>query len=261
MSIYQIISSGLSARRHQIDTVANNIANISTTGFKATRLVLQDRRYQQSPYLGGSSPDDPAAAESLRLGSGAMIAGAQLLLDQGALRETGRSLDLAIQGAGYFHVEQGAGRTAFTRDGSFHTDANGYLMTATGDRLVPPVAIPADAVRIEVRQDGQVLVERGQPGAPQAVGHIQLTTFANPAGLMALGGNLFGATAAAGPARAGAAGTEGRGTIHGGALETSNVDFAAEMTRLVQAQRAYQMNLRLLQTWDEMAGMAASLRR
>lgn len=261
MSISQVISSGLAARRHQIDTVANNIANMSTTGFKAMRLVLQDRHYQQTPYLGGASRETPAELEALRLGSGAMIAGAQLLLDQGALRETGRALDIAIQGAGFFQVQAGEGRVAYTRDGAFHTDREGYLVTAAGARLVPPVAVPPDAVRIEVRPDGQVLAERGQPGAPEPVGTIALTMFPNPAGLLALGGNLFGATDAAGPAQTGPAGSEARGTLQAGALEGSNVDFAAEMTRLVQAQRAYQMNLRLLQTWDEMTGLAASLRR
>lgn len=249
-------ASGLLAQRHNMDVIANNIANLSTTAYKKSRVNLADAGQEilaQVQLPGAEYPVDVIA------GGGVTVAASQLMFSQGHLRETGNVWDLAIAGPGFFQLALPDGRAAYTRDGSFRIDAQGRLGTSNGFLVDPPVTIPLGAEGVQI--DGSGIVTAAVDGQPIEVGRISLAVFPSPEGLIPVGHNLFAASEASGQAQIDQPGVGGRGQVMTGVLEASNVDLAEEMTRLMEAQRAYQLSIKALQTADEMLGLANNLRR
>ncbi|MEW5762018.1 MAG: flagellar hook-basal body complex protein [Bacillota bacterium] len=255
--MYALLGIGrtaLCAQQVRLDVAAHNIANVNTTAFKAGRPCFADLVY------GRLAPDvvplAPAAGEA-QVGTGAAVAATLRDPAQGALLATGRALDLAIEGEGFFGVTTPGGETLYTRDGTFYLDAAGRLVNAAGYPVLPEVAV-AEGGEVTVAPDGAVTVVNPD-GSMEEAGRLALFTFANPDGLEARGGNLFAATGASGEAREAAPGENGAGSIQSGRLEAANVDLAAEMTGLILAQRAYQAAARTIQAADEMWGEANDL--
>ncbi len=258
-------ATGMLAQQLNVDTVANNLANINTTGFKASRLEFQDLIYQHLPSPGSVQGGQPPAA-LLQVGHGVQPVATQRLFSQGSLEPTDNPLDLAIQGRGFFQVELPGGTRAYTRDGSFKLDAEGNLVTSNGYRLVleDGEEVPLEADALEVAADGTITaVVRDDDGevTRTEIGRINLATFINPAGLQAMGQNLFLATPASGEPETARPGEGGVGYIQQGYLEASNVNVVQEMVALIVAQRAYEMNSKAIQASDEMMGLANNLRR
>jgi flagellar basal-body rod protein FlgG len=248
---------GMIAQQTNIDTIANNMANINTAGFKKSRAEFQDLLYAevQRPMQGLST--------GLMVGQGTRVSGIQRILAGGGMQVTGNPYDLAIQGSGYFRVQQEDGSVAYTRDGSFHLDGEGQLVTAQGGLVLGengPIKVPAEAKTAAVNADGGVVWSDAKNQNTEA-GKVSLALFANPSGLTAAGDNLFLESAASGQAQGTAAGQQDAGRLSQGYLEASNVEAAEEMINLMQAQRAYQLNSRVIQSADEMLGMANNLRR
>ncbi|MDI6710339.1 MAG: flagellar hook-basal body protein [Bacillota bacterium] len=250
-------TAGLLAQQIRVDIAANNVANVQTTGFKAGRASFGD-------LLSGRLekeivPLDGGAAQA-QVGAGAGLTATLRDFAPGMPLETGRPLDLAIEGEGFFAVDRAdGGERLYTRDGTFYIDAEGNLVTAGGDPVAPGIQVPEGALEVSVRPDGTVTA-LGAEGEPEELGRLNLYTFPNPGGLEARGGNLFAATAAGGEATEGLPGEDGMGTLRSGRLESSNVDLAAEMVTLIEAYRAFQVNARMVQTSDDMWGQANRLR-
>ena len=253
-------ATGMSAQQMNIDTIANNLANVNTTGFKRTRIDFQDLMYQQM-RLAGAPTQDNQNPTGLQVGLGVRAASTQKIFSQGVFEQTDNPLDVVIEGDGFFQVKQPDGSTAYTRDGSFKKDAAGGLVTSDGYPLEPAIVIPPDATSIAIAADGTVSVTQPGSDTPNQVGQLTLAKFANPAGLTSLGRNLFAATGASGQAGTGGAGTEGYGTISQGFLEKSNVNVVEEMVNLISAQRAYEVNSKVIQGSDRMLEIAAGLSR
>jgi len=246
-------ASGMSAQQMNLDNIANNLANSSTTGFRGSRLQFQDLMYQSVIAPGSAATAQTTVPDGLQIGLGTRVASTEMLQTQGDAVNTGNPLDVMIQGQGFFQVQMPSGEIAYTRDGSFHLDQNRTLVTANGNQLQPTVTIPADALTVNIGSDGTVSVtEPGQTQASQ-VGTIQLANFPNPGGLTALGGNLFSPTTASGQAVVGTAGgADGLGTIQQGMLEQSNVDVVDQFIQMILTQRSYESNSRVVQAADEM---------
>lgn len=257
--LFRSAVTGVRAQQLALDTIANNLANVSTTGYKRVRASFSDLLYER--LQAGRVPDPEAAPAPVRVGGGTRADDTTRLLHQGALQETGRVLDLAIVGEGFFAVRTPEGQPAYTRDGTLSIDADGRLTTAQGDLVEPAVVLPEDLDSLRIDERGTIYGTRAGSAEELTLGQLQLTRFTNPAGLAALGGNRFAATPNSGPAEPALPGEGGRGQVASGFLEASNVDIGAEMTSMVQAQRAYQINLKALQTIDEMTGQALQLRR
>lgn len=257
--IFRSAVTGVRAQQVALDVLANNLANVSTTGYKGARADFRDLLYER--LRAGRVGDPTAPANPAEVGGGARADVITRLFSQGALQETGRVLDLAIQGDGFFQVRTAGGQTAYTRDGAVQIDATGRLTTGAGDLIDPPVTLPEDLESLYIDQNGAIRGTRAGGAGELTLGQIQLARFTNPAGLSAVGGNLFVATANSGAPQTGNPGVNGSGTLASGYLEASNVDVGAEMTAMVQAQRAYQLNLKAVQTLDEMTGQALQLRR
>lgn len=252
-------ASGMLAQQLSVDSLANDLANVNTTGYKQDRVEFADLVYR--PVHEGGMPVDrpqaPAAAPSL--GAGVKVAAIAKDFSQGTLVNTGDPLSLAIQGEGFFAVYGPGGERFLTRDGNFHRDGDGYLVNAGGYYLDVPFTLPAGAEKITITGDGTVTATIN--GETWFLGEINLYNVPNPAGLEAAGDNLFRETAASGAAAAGRPGTAGLGIIRSGYLEAANVDLAATMTRMILAQRAYELNSRAVRVADEMWGLANNLRR
>jgi len=246
-------ASGMLAQQLNLDNIANNLANASTSGFRGTRLQFQDLIYQEMVVPGSAATQQTTVSTGLQIGLGTRATASEVLQTQGDLDNTGNSLDLAIQGAGFFQVKQTNGETAYTRAGSFHLDQQGNVVTASGDPLEPSVTIPAGATSISVGSDGTVTVSMpGQTNAQQ-VGSIQLATFPNPGGLLANGNNMFTPTTASGDPIVGApGGSEGLGTLQQGMLENSNINVVDEFIQMIVTQRAYESNSKVVQAADQM---------
>lgn len=248
--------SGLLAQKYNLDVIANNIANVSTPGYKKARAVFVDAAYETESAI--PLPDGTPTIPEARLGTGVRLVASQRLFAPGNLRETDNPWDLAIAGDGFFQVVLPDGRRAYTRDGSFQIDGEGRLATLEGFLGDPPVVIPIGTENVSVAEDGTI---RGTlKDQPILLGNVQIVTFPNAEGLLTIGHNLFVPTDASGQALDAPAGGEW-GQIMSGVLEESNVDMAEEMTRAIEAQRAYQMSIKVLQTADEMLGLANNLRR
>jgi flagellar basal-body rod protein FlgG len=246
-------ASGMLAQQLNLDNIANNLANASTVGFRGTRLQFQDLIYQEMVVPGSAATQQTTVSAGLQIGLGTRAAASEVLQTQGDFDNTGNSLDLAIQGAGFFQVKLTSGEIAYTRAGSFHLDQQGNIVTANGDPLQPSVAIPNGATSISVGSDGTITVTMpGQTNAQQ-VGTIQLANFPNPGGLLANGNNLFTPTTASGDPIVGTpGGTEGMGTLQQGMLEDSNVNVVDQFIQMIVTQRAYESNSKVVQVADQM---------
>ena len=259
--ILDIGSTGMMAQQLNVEVISNNVANMTTTGYKRQRAEFQDLLYQTKIRPGSTSSDaGDTVPTGIQQGLGVKAGSVYRINEQGALQMTGNELDMAITGNGYFQIALPSGETAYTRDGSFQMNQNGELVSSEGYRLEPNISIPADALDITINKSGEVLVKIEGQTALTNVGQIQTVVFANSAGLDAIGDNLFLETSASGTATTGSPNTDGFGGIEQGALEGSNVDVVNEITSLIQAQRAYEMNSKIIQTGDEMMSTVTQLR-
>jgi len=246
-------ASGMSAQQLNLDNIANNLANSSTTGFRGSRLEFQDLMYQSIVAPGSAATAQTTIPDGLQIGLGTRVASSEVLQTQGDAVNTGNPLDVMIQGQGFFQVQMPSGEIAYTRDGSFQLDQNRTLVTSNGDQIQPTITIPADALTINVGSDGTVSVTEPNQAQAAQVGSIQLANFPNPGGLTALGGNLFTPTTASGQAVVGTpGGADGLGTVQQGMLEQSNVDVVEQFIQMIMTQRTYESNSKVVQAADEM---------
>ncbi len=247
-----ISKTGLSAQDRNLATIANNLANAATVGFKRDRAVFEDLLYQIKRQPGAQSSESSQLPSGMQIGTGVRVVGTQKQFTEGNLQVTEQALDWAINGRGFFQVLLPDGNIGYTRNGQFHLDDQGNIVDVNGFALDPAIAIPADAVRITVSKDGIVdATIAGQPGVTQ-IGQVQPVDFINPAGLEAIGANLFIETAASGSPQTGTPGQGGLGQIEQGSLEASNVDVVEEMVNMITTQRVYEMNSKVLSTADQM---------
>jgi flagellar basal-body rod protein FlgG len=261
MRSLSIAATGMLAQQLNVEVISNNIANMTTTGFKRQRAEFQDLLYQNLERIGAQSSDQGTIVPSgVQVGVGVKTAAVYRITEQGNLSKTDNTFDLAVQGKGFFRVLLPSGSEAYTRAGSFQVSAEGQLVTPDGYVVQPAIAIPQDAVDVAINSNGEVQVKLDGQTAPQTVGQLDLATFFNEAGLEAIGDNLLLETPASGAATVGAPGSPGIGTILQGFLETSNVNAVSEITALIQAQRAYEMNSRVITTSDEMLRASTQLR-
>jgi flagellar basal-body rod protein FlgG len=247
-----IAKTGLDAQQTKLSTIANNLANASTAGFKKSRAVFEDLLYQNVRQVGAQSSADTQLPSGLMLGLGVRTVATEKLFNQGNLVETGNAFDMAIEGRGFFEVLMPDGSQAFTRDGSFQVDAQGQLVTSSGYVVQPAITIPEGAQSISVAADGTVSVVIPGSSIATQVGNLQVTDFINPAGLQPLGKNLFAETASSGTPSAGNPGLNGLGTIMQGFIESSNVNVVEELVNMIETQRAYEINSRAISTSDQM---------
>jgi flagellar basal-body rod protein FlgG len=254
-----IAKTGLDAQQTQMDVVANNLANVNTSGFKRSRAVFEDLLYQTARQPGAQSSQQTQLPSGLQIGTGVRTVATERLFTQGNLQQTGNSKDVAIQGNGFFQVLLPDGTTAYSRDGSFHSDANGQLVTSSGYVVQPAITLPANAQTLTVARDGTVSVGTAGATATTTVGQLQLAQFVNPAGLEARGENLYVETAASGTASTNVPGANGAGYLVQGYTETSNVNVAEELVNMIQTQRAYEINSKAIQTSDQMLQKLAQM--
>jgi len=247
-----ISKTGLDAQQTQMDVISNNLANVSTTGFKRSRAVFEDLLYQNLRQPGAQSSQQTQLPSGLQLGTGVRPVATERIFTQGNLQSTGNGKDVAISGAGFFHVQMPDGTAAYTRDGSFQVDSQGQLVTSSGYVVQPAITIPADAQSFTIGRDGVVSITQAGSSQPVQVGTLQLTTFINPAGLESKGENLYVETAASGTANTNAPGSNGAGTLTQGYVETSNVNVVEELVNMIQTQRAYEINSKAITTSDQM---------
>lgn len=247
-----IAKTGLDAQQTQMDVISNNLANINTTGFKRSRAVFEDLLYQNLRQPGAQSSQQTQIPSGLQVGTGVRPVAAERIHTQGNLQQTGNRLDLAIQGSGFFQVLLPDGSTAYTRDGSFQTDSQGQLVTASGYVVQPAMTIPANAISVTVGMDGVVTITQPGNTAPVQIGSMQLATFINPAGLESMGQNLYLETASSGTPSTNVPGSNGAGTLSQGYVETSNVNVVEELVNMIQAQRSYEINSKAITTSDQM---------
>ena len=244
--------TGLDAQQTRMTVTSNNLANVNTSGFKKDRAVFEDLLYQNVHQVGASTSQDTQAPSGLSLGTGVRVVSTEKTYTQGSLLQTGNSLDLAVQGRGFFQIQLPDGTTGYTRDGSFQTNAQGELVTSSGYRVQPAINIPNGAQSVSIGSDGVVSVQVSGQSTPTQVGSIQLVDFVNPAGLQARGENLLLESASSGPAQTGTPGLNGLGTLAQGSLESSNVNVVEELVNMIETQRAYEMNSKAIATTDQM---------
>ena len=247
-----ISKTGMEAQQMQLDVISNNLANVSTTGFKRANAVFEDLMYQNLRQVGSSSSEQSQLPTGLHLGLGVRTVATSRSFSQGSLQQTGNNLDIAIQGNGFFKITMPDGTLNYTRDGSFQVDNQGRLVTSTGLPVANGVTVPANARSLAISADGTVTAMVPGNSAPQSVGTIALASFINTAGLEPRGQNLFAESAASGQPNSGVPGANGLGTLSQGFLETSNVNVVQELITMIQTQRAYEMNSKAIQTSDQM---------
>ncbi len=261
MRALDIAATGMQAQQTNVEVISNNIANMTTNGYKRRRAEFQDLVYQNLRRVGSNSSDAGQVLPSgAQVGLGVKTAAIYTINDQGNLQQTGNSLDMAIQGNGFFQVTLPSGELAYTRDGSFGLSPQGQIVTADGYVVSPGITIPQGATTVTVNASGQVQATLSGQLAPQVVGQLQLAAFPNPAGLDAQGNNLFIATIASGTPVVATAGSPGMGTVQQGFVETSNVNVVSEITDLITAQRAYEMNSKVITAGDQMLSTLTNLR-
>ncbi len=254
-------ASGMHGQQVNLDVISNNLANVDTTGYKKSRAEFEDLMYQTLKAAGTPNAAGNQIPVGIQIGLGTKVVTVSKLFSQGNFIQTENQLDVAIEGDGFFRVLLPNGDTAYTRDGAFKIDKDGRLVTHEGYTILPEITIPPDAIRVNIAEDGTVTVEMpGQP-APQEIGRITLIKFINPAGLKAIGKNLFMETDASGAPQEGVPGTEGFGTLAQGFLESSNVNVVEEMVNMIVAHRAYDFNAKAIQTSDAMLQTAVNLKR
>jgi flagellar basal-body rod protein FlgG len=247
-----ISKTGLDAQQIQMDTTANNLANVSTNGFKRSRAVFEDLLYQTLRQPGAQSSQQTQLPSGLQLGTGVRPVASERIYTQGNLQQTSNPLDVAIQGNGFFQVLMPDGSTAYTRSGSFQLDAQGQLVTSSGFPVQPAITIPANALSVTISRDGIISAQRAGTTGPTQLGTLQLVGFVNPAGLQSMGENLFIETASSGTPSVNAPGTNGMGLLAQGFVETSNVNVVEELVAMIQTQRAYEINSKAIQSSDQM---------
>ena len=261
MRALAIAATGMTAQTQNIEVIANNIANINTTAFKRSRAEFTDLIYQAERLQGVSNRgQNSVVPEGAQIGLGVRTAAIRPLNLQGSLTNTGNQLDLAINGRGWYQVTSSSGETLYTRAGSFSTNANAQIVTSDGYQIQPSIVVPANTTAVTVSQSGVVSATISGQTNPQQIGQLTTANFVNEAGLMALGGNLFQPTAASGPAVTGVPGDPGFGHINQGYLEASNVDPVSEITNMIAAQRAYEMNSKVVEAANAMASTISNLR-
>lgn len=262
MQSLNIAATGMMAQQLNVEVISNNIANMRTTGYKRQRAEFQDLLYQNLRRIGSTSSDSGTVVPTgVQIGAGVKTGATYRILTQGTLSKTEKTLDLAMRGEGYFQISLPDGRTAYTRDGAFERNADGTLVTIDGYTVQPNITIPADARSISINAEGSVEVLTGTSSTPTNVGQISLARFSNPAGLEGIGDNLFLETPSSGSATTGSAGSTGFGNMTQGYLEQSNVNAVSEISNLIMAQRAYEMNTKVITVSDEMMSATASLKR
>ncbi|MFB1002308.1 MAG: flagellar basal-body rod protein FlgG [Pseudomonadales bacterium] len=244
--------TGLTAQDKQLTTISNNLANASTAGYKRDRVIFEDLLYQIQRQPGAQSSQNNQLPSGLQLGTGVRVVGTQKQFTTGTLQVTDQPLDMAIDGRGFFEILQPNGNTAYTRNGEFQLSADGEIVTAGGLVLEPSITIPEGAQTVTIGQDGTVSVLLAGESAPTQVGNVQLADFINPAGLQAMGSNLFLETASSGAAQQGTPGLNGFGSIRQGNIENSNVNIVEELVNMITTQRTYEVNSKVLQTTDQM---------
>ena len=254
-----IAKTGLDAQQTQLDVVANNLANVSTTGFKRSRVVFEDLMYQNLRQSGGQTSDQTRLPSGLQLGTGVRVVATERIHTQGNSTKTENQKDVMINGGGFFQVLMPDGTAAYTRDGSFQTDQNGQLVTASGYPVQPAITLPPSATSLTVGRDGTVSVVQAGSTASVQIGQIQLATFLNATGLQAKGENLYVETDASGGANQTAPGQNGAGTLSQGYVESSNVNVVEELVNMIQTQRAYEINSKVVKTSDEMLARLSQL--
>jgi flagellar basal-body rod protein FlgG len=254
-------ATGMQAQELNIDVIANNLANVNTSGFKKSRAEFQDLLYESMRPAGAASSADTTIPTGIQLGHGTRPSAVQKMFSQGDFENTQNELDWAIEGDGFFQIELPNGDTSYSRCGEFKLDADGRIVNADGFPLVPQLTIPSDTISITVGMDGTVSVIQAGDSTPSEIGTIQLARFVNAAGLRSLGKNLFVPTEGSGDEIIGTPGEDGLGSIAQGFLEMSNVSVVDEMVSMITAQRAYETNSKVIQTSDEMLQMANNLKR
>jgi flagellar basal-body rod protein FlgG len=249
----------MDAQQTQLEVISNNLANVSTNGFKRSRAVFEDLLYQTLRQPGAQSSQQTQLPTGLQIGTGVRPVATARIFTQGNLQQTGNSLDVAVNGQGFFQVQMPDGTTGYTRDGNFHVDQQGQIVTSNGFPVLPAITIPPLAQSITIGQDGVISVTQQGAAAATQVGSMQLVHFVNPAGLQAVGQNTYVETASSGTASAGTPGTNGLGQLSQGYVETSNVNVVEELVSMIQTQRAYEINSKAIQTSDQMLQKLAQL--
>src|SRR5947209_13516353 len=255
-------ASGMTAQQINVDNIAHNLANANTSGFKARRAQFQDLMYQSVVQPGSASGQQTVVPTGLQIGLGTRTSSNEILFTQGQFAQTDNPLDLVIQGKGFFQVRRPSGELAYSRAGNFHVDRDGGIVNSDGNPLEPQITIPPDAQQISIAQDGTVSYTQPNQTAAQQAGQIQLANFQNPAGLNSLGGNLYSPTDASGDATVGTpGGQEGLGTVMQGYVEQSNVSIVQEFINLIQAQRGYEANSKVVKAADDIYQQINNLTR
>lgn len=261
MRSLSIGATGMLAQQLNVEVISNNIANMNTTSYQRRRAEFQDLLYQNQRRVGADSSDaNTTVPVGVQIGLGVKTAAVYRITEQGNLTLTENPLDVAINGEGYFRIQLPNGDTAYTRAGSFQLDGDGDIVTVDGLQVEPGITIPANAIDISVNTSGQIIVSIDGQTNPQTVGQLELTRFANDAGLLAIGDNLYLETPASGTPATAVPGSDGFGTIQQGFLETSNVNVVEEITNLITAQRAYEMNSKVIETSDQMMSTLTQMR-
>lgn len=253
-------ATGMEAQQVKMDVTSNNLANVSTTGFKKNRADFQDLLYQTFKTAGSSSADGVENPVGIQIGAGVKTVDTQKIFSAGDMIVTNNSLDVAIEGEGFFQIQLPTGETAYTRDGSFHRNSQGLIVNGDGYALIPNIIIPEDALTVSIGNDGTVSVTQPGQAVENVIGNIQNASFINPAGLNAIGKNLFTPTTASGQPIVGTPGLNGLGGVTQGFLESSNVKVVEEMVNLITVQRAYEFNSKSVQTADQMLRTTSSLK-
>lgn len=252
LKAFSTAATGMDAQQTMVDTIANNLANLNTNGYKRTNVNFQDLLYLKMREPGREVASGVTAPSGIEIGSGVRLASTNRVFTIGQLQETGGDLDCAIQGDGFFKVTLPSGEERYTRDGSFQMNADGALVTASGYTVSPAITIPSDAVSIDIGDDGTVSVRSGAEETATNVGTLELYRFQNPGGLSSEGGNLYRVTEASGDAISGTPGEEGYGSILSKYLEKSNVEMVGELVSLITAQRGYEINSKAIRIGDDM---------
>jgi flagellar basal-body rod protein FlgG len=261
MRALHIAATGMSAQQMRVETISNNLANMSTTGYNARRAEFSDLHYQQFARAGTiSASDGTILPTGIQLGLGVRPAAVSMQLQQGSISATGGDLDVAIEGRGYLEVTLPSGQAAYTRDGGLKRTGDGLIVTADGHEVSPGITIPADARSVSINADGEVYAYFGDTVEAQVLGQISLAGFTNPKGLEAIGSNLFTETEASGPPVVTTPGQDGLGTLRQGYLEDSSVDAVREVTELIEAQRGYELNAKVITAADQMLAATTQVR-
>ncbi len=254
-----IAKTGLDAQQTQLDVTSNNLANVGTNGFKRARAVFEDLLYQTLRQPGASSSAQTQIPSGLQIGTGVRPVATGRIFTQGNLTQTGNSLDVAIQGEGFFQIQLPDGTLGYTRDGAFQKDSQGQIVTANGYPLSPAITIPSNATSVTIGTDGVINILQSGSTSPVQVGQIQLASFVNTGGLQSMGQNLYLETASSGTATPNTPGTNGVGLLNQGYVETSNVNVVEELVNMITTQRAYEINSRSIQTSDQMLARLTQL--